>query len=236
MIKWDDYWKKYSISKAERWLILERDKIINIYLDRIDLPKKEIIEIGCGYGSNIKLIKENKKDVEYYALDNSEAAIELTKEEIPNAFCADCRNTPFPNSKFDLVFSAGLMEHFKEEKPFLTEMKRILKHNGYLITFVPGRYSLWKLYQLLHLGMWKHGYEKSYTYNGLRSLFLNNEFDVVEIVGIDPFSISGLIMKLFNITFSPAIRRSFLKSGYTELCIIAKKRFSSTDSVNTSPA
>jgi SAM-dependent methyltransferase len=223
MITWDAYWKKYSISKAEKWLILERDKIINTYLDKINSSRKEIIEIGCGYGSNIKLIKENRKDVECFALDNSGIAIELIRKEIPNAFLSDCRSTPFLNNKFDVIYSAGLMEHFKDEGPFLEEMKRILKYSGYLITFVPARYSLWELYQLLHFGMWKHGYEKSYTYSGLKSLFVNNKFRVIKIVGIDPFSINGFIMKLLNITFSPIIKRSLTKSGYTELCVIAKK-------------
>ncbi|MFB0562647.1 MAG: class I SAM-dependent methyltransferase [Candidatus Lokiarchaeia archaeon] len=221
MIGWDDYWKKYSVSKAEKWLILERDRIINSYLDKLGSSKKRIIEIGCGYGSNIKLIKDNRNDVECYALDNSNVAIELVKEDIPNAFLSDCRNTPFADNEFDLIFSAGLMEHL-DEKPFLKEINRILKDNGYVITFVPAKFSLWKLYQLLHFGSWQHGYEKSYTYNGLKSLFQNNGFSVIEILGIDPFSINGFIMKLFNITFTPIFKRSFLKSGYLELCVIAK--------------
>ena len=129
MIKWDDYWRKYSISKAERWLIFERDKIINtylnkIYLNKINSSKKEVIEIGCGYGSNIRLIKDGRNDVECYALDNSSVAVELIKEDIPNAFLTDCRSTIFSDNKFDLIFSAGLMEHFRNEKPFLKEMKR----------------------------------------------------------------------------------------------------------------
>jgi len=230
MIKWNDYWKKYSVSKAENWLILERNKIINSYLDKINSSKKEVVEVACGYGSNIKLIKKCRNDVECYAIDNSSVAIELIKEEIPNAFLSDCKNTTFPENKFDLIFSAGLMEHFRDERPFLIEMKRILKYDGYLITFVPARYSLWEIFQLLHFGMWKHGYEKSYTYSELRSLLINEGFHVIEIVGIDPFSINGFIMKLFNITFSPVIKRSFLRSGYTELCIIAEKHPSLTAS------
>ena len=86
MIGWDDYWEKYSISKAEKWLILERDRIINSYLDRINSSKKEVMEVGCGYGSNIRLIKERRDDVECYALDNSGVAVELIKREIPDAF------------------------------------------------------------------------------------------------------------------------------------------------------
>nr|MDO8082755.1 class I SAM-dependent methyltransferase [Candidatus Freyarchaeota archaeon] len=222
MTEWDNYWKKYSTSKAEKWLILERDKIINSYLGKLGSSRKEVIEIGCGYGSNIKLIKNNRNNVECYALDNSNVAIELIGKEIPNAFLSDCRKTPFVDNKFDLIFSAGLMEHLRDEKPFLKEMKRILKDNGYMITFVPARFSLWKLYQLLHFGSWRHGYEKSYTYDGLKSLFVKNGFSVIEMLGIDPFGINAFIMKLFNTTFSPIFKRSFLKSGYLELCVIAK--------------
>lgn len=223
MIEWDNYWKTYSVSKAEGWLILEREKIINRYLNKLESSVKEVIEIGCGYGSNIKLIKTNRNDVECYALDNSRVAIELIKETIPNAFLSDCRKTTFPDDKFDLIFSSGLMEHLEDETPFLREMKRILKDDGYLITFVPAKFSLWKLYQLLHFASWKHGYEKSYTYKGLKSLFVSNGFNVINILGIDPFSLNGFLMKLFNTTFSPIFKKSFLKSGYLEICVIAKK-------------
>gem|GEM_PF-795178 len=231
MTNWDDHWAKYSVSKAERWLILERDKIINSYLDKLGSSRKEVVEVGCGYGSNIKLIKKNRDDVECYALDNSQVAIELVRREIPNSFLSDCRKTPFADNKFDLIFSAGLMEHLWDERPFLKEMRRILKDNGYMITFVPARFSLWKLYQLIHFGSWKHGYEKSYTYNDLKSLFLNNNFEVSEILGIDPFGINGFIMKLLDTKFTTIFRKSFLKSGYLELCVIAKK-FKSTKNKN----
>lgn len=227
MIEWDDYWKRYSVSKAERYLILERNGIIDSYLDRMGSSRKEILEVGCGYGSNTRLIEGRRDDVACYVLDSSKVAVERIRDEIPNAFLGDCRATPFPDGKFDVVFSAGLMEHFRDETPFLLEMKRILRNGGYLINFGPARFSLWKLYQLLHFGFWQHGYEKSYTYHRLRSL-LSREFHVVDVIGIDPFSINGFIMKLFNIEFSPIIRGSFLKSGYTEFCVIARKPCCST--------
>lgn len=224
MIEWDDYWKDYAASKAEEWLISERDKIINKYLNRIKTPKKKILEVGCGFGSNLRLINSTRKDVNCFALDNSIEAIKAIKGVIPNAVVSDCRNTGFTDNKFDLIYSAGLMEHFKDEVPFLSEMKRIVKDDGYVITIVPARYSLWKLYQIIHFGLWQHGYEKAYTYNGLGSLVKENGFRVIEITGIDPFSISGFIMKLFNTSFNPVIKKSPQKSGYTELCVVAKKR------------
>ena len=222
MIEWNEYWRRYSMSKAEKWLILERDKIINSYLDRI-VGDKKVIEVGCGYGTNSRLIKHNRKDVECYALDNSLMAIKRVKEDIRLAFCSDCCDTPFQDSKFDVIFSSGLMEHFIDEMAFLSEMHRILKSNGYLITFVPGKYSLWQVYRLLHFNKWQHGYEKAYSYEQLEVIFGKKYgFKVLKIMGIDPLSINGLIMKLFNISFSPIIRQSFFRSGYTELCVVAK--------------
>jgi len=220
MLEWDDYWQQYTVSKAESYLISERDAVINTCLDRIDAPRKAILEVGCGYGSNIRAIQARRSDVECYALDNSEIAIEQIREEIPNALLGDCRKTPFPKGTFDVIFSGGLMEHFRDETPFLREMKRILKEDGYLITFVPARFSLWKLYQALHFGFWQHGYERSYTYSRLKTL-LSREFQVVEVFGIDPFSINGFIMKLFDIRISPIVRRSFLRSGYAEFCVVS---------------
>ncbi len=223
MIQWDDYWKDYTVSKAEKWLICERDKIIKQYLDTMTYREKKVIEIGCGFGSNLRLLKTSRDDIECYALDSSQEAIRAIKKVITKAVVADCRRSYFGDREFDLIYSAGLMEHFQDEIPFLVEMKRILKEEGVFITFVPARYSLWQLYQILHFGFWQHGYEKAYTYSGLQRLFGENGFKVMEIRGIDPFSVGGLIMKLFNVSFEPPIRQSPHKSGYTELCVIAKK-------------
>jgi len=223
MITWDEYWKNYSTSKAERWLIFERNKILSKYIDKTTPNKKRVIEIGCGSGSNIIMLNEMRSDVECNTLDNSQIAVDLIKQKIPNSYLADCRETPFEDDTFDLVFSAGLMEHFKDEQPFLNEMKRILDKDGFLVTFIPARYSIWQLYQLFHLGQWQHGYEKSYTYNKLVQLFRENNFKIIGTIGIDPFSLNGFVMKLFNTSFSPIFKKSFLKSGYQELCIIVQK-------------
>lgn len=224
MIEWNDYWATYSTSKAELWMIGERDETLNKYLDKIDKPEKKVLEVGCGFGSNIKLLQSKRDDVEVFTLDNSKTAIEKIKNDIPNSYLGDCRETPFEDNQFDLVYSAGLMEHFKDELPFIKEMKRIVKDDGYFVTFVPAKYSLWQLYQLLHFGNWQHGYEKAYSASSLKNLFQKNNFNVIELSGIDPFSINGFIMKLLKKSFDPFVKKSILKSGYTELCIVTQNR------------
>jgi len=223
LISWNDYWKTYSTSKAEKWLILERNKILQKYFNIIEGNEKSVIEIGCGFGSNISLLKETLPNCNCFALDNSIEAVNLVKQRIPNTVLADASDTKFDNETFDLVYSSGLMEHFRDEKPLIDEWKRILKPNGIMVTFIPARFSLWQLYQIMHFGNWQHGYEKSYTQKMLIDLFLSNNWKIIDIIGIDPFSMNGFAMKLFNISFQPIWKKSFLKSGYTELCIITKK-------------
>lgn len=224
MIEWDDYWRNYQPSKAEKYLISLRNEIICDYIDKIDTPQKRVIEIGCGYGSNLRLINSERKDTTCFGLDISIEAIKVISKVIRNSIVSDCNKACFSSKIFDVIYSSGLMEHFRDEIPFLSEMKRILKDSGYLITIVPARYSLWELYQLLHFGLWQHGYEKAYTYNGLYYLFEANGFNVVEIKGIDPMSFSGFLMKLFNTTSVPIFKKSINKSAYTELCVVARKK------------
>lgn len=123
--------------------------------------------------------------------------------------------------KFNLIYSAGLIEHLTPEDQYIQEMKKVLADDGYLVAFVPARVSLWKLWILATR---KHGFERSYTAKALRALFERNGLRVVRLVGFDPFSINGFIMKLLGVRFRPFWKKSFLKSGYTELCIVCQKR------------
>ena len=44
--------------------------------------------------------------------------------------------------KATFIDSSGLMEHFRDEGPFVREMYRILKPSGLMATLVPARWSL----------------------------------------------------------------------------------------------
>lgn len=223
MIRWDDYWAQYSISPAEQWLIERRDEMLSRYIENIKSQNKRIIEIGCGFGSNIRLLSSKYDNVEAHALDFSSKAIEIISEEIDNTYVADCRDTKLPDNHFDIVYSAGLLEHFRDEKPIIREFRRITKRGGYIITFVPAKYSLWQVYQAIHLGNWQHGYEKAYSTDALKYFFENEGLKTIEMTGIDPFSIPGLIMKLTGRKFGFPLGMSPVKSGYTEICLISKK-------------
>ena len=227
MMSWDDYWKQYSISKAERWMIGERHRKLMGWIDTLGGDKKRVIEIGCGFGSNIRRLKDERKDIEAHALDFSEISVENIKAAVDQAHRGDCQNTGLPEGHFDFIYSSGLMEHFRDEGPFAREMYRILKPGGLMATFVPARWSIWQLYQLMwklgRRGGWIHGYEKAYSKAFLHRVMVKEGWKIEEDFGLDPFSFNGFAMKLLNKSFEPAWKRSPLSAGYTEICVLTRK-------------
>lgn len=224
MYDWDKFWKTHKVSAAEAWLISERDAILNRCLDALRPGPKKVLEVGCGGASNLRLLAKNRPDAQCWALDASPEAVARVKDEVPNAVLGDCLRTPFSDGEFDLIYSGGLMEHFPDENPFVIEMRRILRPDGRIITFVPGRYTLWQLHQILFFTLLGGGYERSYTYSALRAAFERNGFETEEFIGLDPFSLQGAVMRLLGRRFKPLFRSGPVKSAYTELCVISRKK------------
>lgn len=79
------------------------------------------MEIGSGSGAtSINLALENRKTT---ALDFSKACLYLTKKIAENLKCSvdlvytdATKELPFSDDEFDIVFQAGLLEHFEKEK------------------------------------------------------------------------------------------------------------------------
>ncbi len=215
MKTWDQFWKEYNTSKAESYYILSRDKIIRNAAKTLNGERIKILEAGCGFGSNSRLLNRDKR-FEVYCIDLSKEAVDLVKKEIPRAYIGDIEKMPFKDETFDIVFSSGVIEHFKDDSKAVSELYRVTKKNGIIITFVPGRYSLWQLYKIIKGKNWVHGYEKNYTISMLKKSFLKHKVKILNHGGIDPFSLNGMALKLFrfkllsNISFSSAYGEVYL--------------------------
>ncbi len=107
---------------------------------------KDIIEVGCETGVTSMLLDDNFNKT---LLDLNPNAIELAKKAADrlgkngNFVVGDMFSMDFPNDSFDIVFNAGVIEHFnfEERVKLLFEYKRILKENGTMIISYPNHYS-----------------------------------------------------------------------------------------------
>ncbi len=220
---WDEFWEEYkSISNAEKMLILERDNLIKkIIKENFKGKKIKILEVGCGYASNSRILNKGKK-FEVFCLDSSKKVVKKVNKIIKNTILGDALNIPFKSNSFDIIFSAGLIEHFKNPSKIINEMERVVKKEGIIITFVPGKYSLWQLWIKIHGKKWQHGYEESYSIKKLNNLFNKKKFKIIQNGGFDPLSLRGIFLKFFNLDI--CIKKSFNKNAYTEIYSIVEKR------------
>ena len=72
----------------------------------------------------------------------------------------------------DIVFSQGVVEHFKNPILVIKEQLRVLKKNGILIINVPQKFTGYTIKKkiLIRKNKWKFGWETEYSYNNLKKI------------------------------------------------------------------
>jgi len=101
------------------------------------LPGDKILDLGCGNGRLLQVLK----DTDYVGVDSSEKLIEAARKQYPdNKFLvADALHLPLPDNQFDKIYSIAVFHHIPSEElrlNFLKEVRRVLKPGGLLILTV----------------------------------------------------------------------------------------------------
>lgn len=115
-------------------------KVFKSIIKKSKLKSNRVLEVGCGRGSLSAYFADNKWDCSL--LDSSKKAIDLAKKyfkknKLTASFTvADCKKLPFYNNSFDVVFSIGLFEHFKNPEQAIKEQIRVLDKNGIFIGYI----------------------------------------------------------------------------------------------------
>lgn len=107
-----------------------------------------ILEIGCGTAQSSILLARKKKNSELTGLDFSCVPIAAAKEisekyGVDGSFIlADANHLPFKYESFDLVWSMGVLEHFREPYPVIEELVRVTKKGGAVLALIPSHNNL----------------------------------------------------------------------------------------------
>lgn len=90
-----------------------------------------VLEIGCGYGYFLKVMKD--KGFSVFGIEPNGVAREVSERlgvKIVNGFFEELS---FPDSSFDIVFSAQVIEHIEEPNEFIRNVHADLKDDGTLV-------------------------------------------------------------------------------------------------------
>ncbi|MSS64498.1 class I SAM-dependent methyltransferase [Velocimicrobium porci] len=104
--------------------------------------KKNVLDLGCGRGEFLELLKEN--NIEGYGVDLYSEFVDLCNSKGLNAICGDAISVLEGKSHVDGIFAAQLIEHLKlEEIIKLVELSyEKLEKDAYLILETPNPTSL----------------------------------------------------------------------------------------------
>jgi ubiquinone/menaquinone biosynthesis C-methylase UbiE len=156
---WDAYWKsKNIISRIVDFMRAHYFADIPLYYLG-DFKGKTVLEAGCG--SSETLVRIAKKAKKIVGIDISKNSISVSKAKFETSktpknkyslVLGDITKMKFKDNTFDVVFNAGVIEHFDEDKinnKPVEEMVRVTKKNGKVVILVPSIYSIYYIYYLI---------------------------------------------------------------------------------------
>jgi len=156
--EWDEIWLKSRLPEVNRSLLEQLRK----YAGDI------VLEVGCGTATYSVALALGRQVI---GVDFSLKALKTAKQRIRKAKVAvnlvrgSVYNLPFRDQAFHFAFSEGLLEHLTDEGAAITEMKRIIKHGGHILTVVPNRispfYFIWRHFLTIK-DEWIWGNERTY--------------------------------------------------------------------------
>lgn len=240
--KWDDLWRRRNRLYVYRNVVMAAESFLG------GLEGKSVLEVGCGRGAT--LLELAKRGGHVTGLDYSEEALAVCRRlEGRNGSTGraifvngDARELPFPGASFDFVFSVGLIEHFQDPLPLLTEQCRVLRSSGYLLVQVPQKYSLYTVVKriAIALGKWRYGgWETEFTERQLCDVVRRAALDPEYVYGYGSFALATIRHMIaptldFGMfwrdgTELEAIRAVKTKTAL-DICVVAKKSGTPSDS------
>ncbi len=96
------------------------------------LPSRaRCLEIGCGKGAAIPLIKKMLNADRVDAFDIDKAMVRLARRRQDGlVLVADAQDIPYPDESMDAVFNFGIIHHLEDWEKGIREISRVLKKSG----------------------------------------------------------------------------------------------------------
>lgn len=108
-------------------------------LEPILKPGMNILDVGCvgeknQEGLTLKILKNKGFNLNLYGVDK----INFSSPDFKFSKCdIEKEGLPFSNNYFDVIMATEIIAHLYNEEYFLQELKRCLKHQGYLLLTAP---------------------------------------------------------------------------------------------------
>ena len=141
-------WNVHELPMYVKILMEFEEKLIMDIINNLDdfkeIKKKKdavILDCGCGFGSFYNLTKDYNTLYFDFSM-NLLKKFEKKHTLKTNKICGDISNLPFKDNSFDLILCINVLEHIRDYKKALMEIKRVLKPDATAIIVVVNKESL----------------------------------------------------------------------------------------------
>lgn len=148
-----------------------------VYSQYKDYVGNSVIDIGCGYGTFVDFIKDKKRII---LVEVSRGTINRLRNKYKNNKNISIINHDMSKSplnlaeKVDSVICLNVLEHIKDDRATIGNIRRSLKTRGKLILYVPAKKFL---YGSLDDNL---GHYRRYEKRELEKMLVGNKFRIVK--------------------------------------------------------
>lgn len=157
----------------DHWWFIARRRILKRLIERVvqPPPKARILEIGCGTGHNLEMLKAFGR-LEASELDRCALAVANKRlpRKVKEAKLPDL--SMFERNGYHLIALLDVLEHVADDLGSLRAIHRRLKPGGALLLTVPANPWMWSAHDAAH-----HHFRR-YTKKQLEELFLRSGLEV----------------------------------------------------------
>lgn len=185
-------------NEKDRPLTEYPQKLAYYLFNRFNLEKgSNFLDVGCGRGEFLKGFINC--GVKGFAVDLSSSANYYCPEAELRISDIENDGIPFPNNFFDVVYSKSVIEHFYYPERLFTEIYRVLKPGGLVITLCPS----WEYNYRIYFEDYTH--RTPFMLGSLRDIQLIHEFEEVKVEFFRQlpstwYNLSGLAVILAELT------------------------------------
>lgn len=172
-----------------------QDRRLEMVRRLVRLDGASILDVGCGIGTYVRRFRRFSDDV--HGVEVEPERVAEASAELPDITEGRGEALPYPDARFDLVFSNEVIEHVEDDRRTAAEMARVTRPGGHIVIFAPNRLYPFETHGAYLRGRYVFGniplvnwlpdrlrdrlapHVRAYTGGGLRALFRDQPVAVV---------------------------------------------------------
>ena len=164
-----------------------QDRRLEMVRGVVELDGASVLDVGCGIGTYVRRFRQFSDDV--HGVEVEPERVSEASRELPDIVLAKGEALPYPDDRFDVVFSNEVIEHVDDDRAAAAEMVRVARPGGTIVVFAPNRLYPFETHGAYFGGRYVFGniplvnwlpdplrrrfapHVRAYTQRGLRNLF-----------------------------------------------------------------